>query len=245
MLELSDAAEVLSYEEFFPFGSTSYKAVPSQTDVAKRYRYTGKEPDNKNGLYYYGARYYAAWLSRWTAADPVVGPGSRYDYASNNPVKLIDPDGRQTTTAPGGGSGGGAGWVDVPSGGVLGGLVHIVTLAVLQERLLFRFPPILSLAEYRTLEGGSKSRPGGDTTGEIDLAVLTPKIPTVNHWVTDVYELNPDDMSGQMRDSKVYSYQSENPALLQVLPHGSRPAGQSRRSSTRRHHRRPRPCRQE
>lgn len=156
MLELSDASEVLPYEEFFPFGSTSYKAVPSQTDVAKRYRYTGKELDNENGLYYLGARYYAAWLGRWTVADPVVGPGSRYDYASNNPVKLIDPDGRQTTTAPGGGFGGGAGWVDVPSGGVLGALVHIVTLAVLQERLLFRLPPILSSAEYRTLEEGSK-----------------------------------------------------------------------------------------
>ncbi|KAK4939447.1 hypothetical protein LTR10_020253 [Elasticomyces elasticus] len=209
VLELSDAAEVLSYEEFFPFGSTSYRAVPSQTEVAKRYRYTGKELDSENGLYYFGARYYAAWLGRWTACDPVIGPGSRYDYASNNPIKLIDPDGRQATTAPGGGSGGGgAGWVDVPSSGVLGALVHNVTLAVLQERLLLRFPPIRSLTEYRTLPGGAKSQ-RADTTGEIDLAVLTPKIPTVGEWTAHVYELKPDAMSGQLSDYKAYSYQSE------------------------------------
>jgi hypothetical protein len=115
--------------------------------------------------------------------------------------------------------------VDVPSGGVLGALVHIVTLAVLQERLLFRLPPILSLAEYRTLEGGSKSRLGGDTTGEIDLAVLTPKIPTVNQGAADVYELKPDDMSGQMRHSKAHSYQSEPRHYSKYFPTDLGPLG--------------------
>ena len=73
-LELGDAADVISYEEYFPFGATSYQAVENQTDVAKRYRYTGKERDGENGLYYHGARYYAPWLGKWTAARP-----SRHD----------------------------------------------------------------------------------------------------------------------------------------------------------------------
>ncbi|KPI41931.1 Mono(ADP-ribosyl)transferase SpvB [Cyphellophora attinorum] len=178
VLELSDTAKVLSYEEFFPFGATSYRATPGQVDVAKRYRFTDKELDAENGLHFFGARYYAAWLGRWTAADPVVGARTRYDYAADNPIRLVDPDGRQPKPAGDGGGGGSGGWIDVPSGSVLGSLTHIVALAALQERLSLRIPPILSYAEYRTLTGGSKSNPGGDTTGEIDLAVLLPKVPT-------------------------------------------------------------------
>ncbi|MBK6519774.1 MAG: hypothetical protein IPG04_37995, partial [Polyangiaceae bacterium] len=35
-----------------------------------------KEPDEETGLYYYGARSYAAWLRRWTSADPLgIRPG--------------------------------------------------------------------------------------------------------------------------------------------------------------------------
>ena len=57
---LGSAAEIL-YEEYHPYGSTSYRASPSGVEVsARRYRYTGKERDEETGLYYYGARYYAA-----------------------------------------------------------------------------------------------------------------------------------------------------------------------------------------
>ena len=48
MLELDDAANVITYEEYFPYGSTSYQAVRSQTETPKRYRYTGKERDDGN-----------------------------------------------------------------------------------------------------------------------------------------------------------------------------------------------------
>jgi RHS repeat-associated protein len=96
-LELDDAADVISYEEYFPFGATSYQAVASQTDVAKRYRYTGKEHDDENALYYHGARYYAAWLGRWTACDPggVADGPNVYRYTGNRPTKLVDPNGRE------------------------------------------------------------------------------------------------------------------------------------------------------
>jgi uncharacterized protein RhaS with RHS repeats len=63
-LELDDQAQIISYEEYTPYGSTSYQAVRSQTETPKRYRYTGKERDEESGLYYHGARYYAPWLGR-------------------------------------------------------------------------------------------------------------------------------------------------------------------------------------
>ena len=74
-LELDEAAAVISYEEYHPYGTTSYHSVRSGVEVSlKRYRYTGKERDEETGLYYHGARYYACWLGRWTAADPVGLP---------------------------------------------------------------------------------------------------------------------------------------------------------------------------
>ncbi|WP_200819480.1 RHS repeat domain-containing protein, partial [Tolypothrix sp. NIES-4075] len=64
-LELDDKANVISYEEYTPYGSTSYQAVDKSIKAAvKRYRYTGKERDEETGLYYHGARYYAPWLGR-------------------------------------------------------------------------------------------------------------------------------------------------------------------------------------
>ena len=70
VLELDQRAQVITYEEYYPYGSTSYQAVRSRTETPKRYRYTGKERDTETGLYYHGARYYAPWLARWTSCDP-------------------------------------------------------------------------------------------------------------------------------------------------------------------------------
>ena len=97
-LELDDQAQIISYEEYFPYGSTSYQAVRSQTDTPKRYRYTGKERDEETGLYYHGARYYASWLARWTKCDPagMVDGSNLYMYVKNGPTSGTDPSGRTT-----------------------------------------------------------------------------------------------------------------------------------------------------
>ena len=60
---------------------------------------TGKELDEETGYGYFGARYYdATLLTGWTAVDPMSDkyPNiSPYAYCAWNPIKLVDPDGRE------------------------------------------------------------------------------------------------------------------------------------------------------
>lgn len=98
-LELDHAAAVISYEEYYPFGATSYQAGRTLAEVQrKRYRYTGREQDDVTCLYAMGARYYAPWLGRWTAPDPagLVDGANLYRYARDNPVRGSDRGGMQT-----------------------------------------------------------------------------------------------------------------------------------------------------
>ena len=97
-LELDESANIISYEEYYPYGDTSYRAGRNANEVSrKRYRYTGKEKDEESGLYYHGARYYACWLGRWTAADPIgIGDGLNvYMYVHGTPLSGVDPSGTQ------------------------------------------------------------------------------------------------------------------------------------------------------
>ena len=100
-MELDETAQLISYEEFHPYGTTAYRAANSAVDVsASRYRYTGQERDEETGLGHHGLRYYASWLGRWTAADPIgLGDGvNRFAYVSGNPVGLGDPTGMLAET---------------------------------------------------------------------------------------------------------------------------------------------------
>jgi RHS repeat-associated protein len=96
-LELDEAGNVISYEEYYPYGSTSYQAGRSAAEVGlKRYRYTGKEHDNEIGLYYHGARYYVSWLGRWISCDPsgLEDGVNLYTYVQNRPTIANDPNGK-------------------------------------------------------------------------------------------------------------------------------------------------------
>lgn len=102
-VELSGDGSVLSYEEFHPYGTTSFRSAAGAAETSlKRYRFTGKEKDVETGFYYHGARYCAPWLGRWTAPDPaglVDGP-NRYAYVRNDPVGLQDPSGHAGEGGP-------------------------------------------------------------------------------------------------------------------------------------------------
>jgi len=60
--------------------------------------FTGKERDSETGFSYFGARYYDSDLmTGWLSVDPMSDkyPNiSPYAYCGWNPVKLVDPDGR-------------------------------------------------------------------------------------------------------------------------------------------------------
>jgi RHS repeat-associated protein len=95
-LELDEQAQIISYEEYTPYGSTAYQAVRSETETPKRYRYTGKERDEESGMYYHGARYYIPWLARWASADPAgvnTDATNLFVYVDGNPITYHDPTG--------------------------------------------------------------------------------------------------------------------------------------------------------
>jgi len=98
-LELDGVGQIISYEEYYPYGSTSYQAGRSAAEVGlKRYRYTGMERDDESGLNYHSARYYVPWLGRWSSADPIGLNGgiNCFAYSRQNPVAHSDTNGRDT-----------------------------------------------------------------------------------------------------------------------------------------------------
>lgn len=71
--------------------------------------YSGHITDSETGLVYMGQRYYDPQLGRFISSDPDEVDGgdganfNRYRYASGNPIRFHDPDGRQTVViGPGG-----------------------------------------------------------------------------------------------------------------------------------------------
>ena len=96
-LEVDDDAQIISYEEYFPYGGTAFIAGKNQQEVKlKEYRYSGKERDDSTGLYYYGARYYAPWLGRWLKPDPAgtVDGLNLYGFVGGNPITFFDEKGK-------------------------------------------------------------------------------------------------------------------------------------------------------
>ncbi len=90
-LQLSTTGTLIAKEEYYPFGDSVLRTVDKT-----RYRYVGKEKDAESGLYYYGARYYAAWTCRFISVDPMASSRSwlnSYNYVQNNPIMNTDPDG--------------------------------------------------------------------------------------------------------------------------------------------------------
>ncbi|WP_052496452.1 SpvB/TcaC N-terminal domain-containing protein [Pedobacter lusitanus] len=98
-MELDITAQVISYEEYHPFGTTAYQARNAGIKAAaKRYRYTGMERDEESGLSYHSSRYYLPWLIRWLSVDAAgLKDGvNLYAYIRNNPLRYNDKSGTQS-----------------------------------------------------------------------------------------------------------------------------------------------------
>lgn len=91
--------QVVRRYDYMPFG----EELAGQPLAAYKFLFTGKERDFETGQDYFGARYYGAGLGRFTTVDPELNlkdaladpqRWNRYAYVTNNPLRYIDPDGR-------------------------------------------------------------------------------------------------------------------------------------------------------
>lgn len=102
-MEVDAVAKLITYEEYFPFGSTAFSVGSNAVEVAlKEYRYSGQERD-ATGLYYYGARYYPPWLCRWLKPDPggEIDGLNFYAFVGGSPVTHVDDGGYVATRSRG------------------------------------------------------------------------------------------------------------------------------------------------
>ena len=87
--------KAIQYLHYLPFGEEWIDQ--KNTSWNAPYTFTGKIKDAETGYNYFGARYYDSQLSVWISVDPLSDkyPSmSPYTYCANNPVILVDPDGR-------------------------------------------------------------------------------------------------------------------------------------------------------
>ncbi len=85
----------VQYCEYLPYGKPFIDQ--RSTTWSSRYTFSGKERDSETGYSYFGARYYHSDLSIWLSVDPLSDKYPNltpYAYCANNPVILVDPDGR-------------------------------------------------------------------------------------------------------------------------------------------------------
>lgn len=94
-IELDSSGNLISYEEFYPFGGTAVWAASNTLEANyKTRRYSGQERDI-TGLYYYGHRYYQPWVGRWLSADPAgtIDGLNLFRMVQNNPLTFKDEQG--------------------------------------------------------------------------------------------------------------------------------------------------------
>ena len=95
-----DHANITQYDAYLPYGELLVDEHSSSEDLP--YKFNGKQFDEETGLYYYGARYLNPMASIWYGVDPLTEKymsTSGYIYVLNNPIRLLDPNGKDIASA--------------------------------------------------------------------------------------------------------------------------------------------------
>ena len=93
---LDGVLQIIDFNNYYAFGMNHIGGLKSKLGGYQNYKYNGKEIQ-ESGMYDYGARFYMPDIGRWGVVDPLAETSRRwstYNYAYNNPIRFIDPDGR-------------------------------------------------------------------------------------------------------------------------------------------------------
>ncbi len=97
-----ESSEITQENHYYPFGlAMEGKWLNTPSVLDNKYTYNGKEFNDDFGLNWndYGARFYDPAIAQWSSFDPKaekMRSYSPYNYAFNNPMRFIDPDGMQS-----------------------------------------------------------------------------------------------------------------------------------------------------
>jgi RHS repeat-associated protein len=94
---VDSAGNVVSSDDYDSWGMILEGRSANYGSANEKYKFTGKERDVETGYDYFGARYYDSRIGRWLSVDPLAEKYpdlSPYNYAADNPLKYIDPNGK-------------------------------------------------------------------------------------------------------------------------------------------------------
>ena len=92
-----DHANITQYDAYLPYGELLVDEHSSREELP--YKFNGKQFDEETGLYYYGARYMNPMASIWYGVDLLAEKYPNvngYCYTMDNPIKYLDPNGKQS-----------------------------------------------------------------------------------------------------------------------------------------------------